>query len=576
MRRRRRLGKDAEAPNRPNNVAAPITPESSSLYRKHRPGAFSELVGQPAVVSGLTEAVRTGRVVHAYLFAGPRGTGKTSAARILAKCLNCLNGGPRPDPDGTCEACLAIANGTAFDVVEIDAASNRGIDQIRELRERVKFAPAQLRTKVYIIDEVHMLTAEAFNALLKTLEEPPEYVVFVLATTELHRVPATILSRCQRYEFRRLSPDAIEAQLKLVAKRERIKIDAKAVERIAFLADGAMRDALVLLEQARGFAADGAIDQAALERAFGESHIELIEAIADSVIGMDPGTVLEAVAAAVDRGADPMWMRNELLRWFRLALLARVSPAVLAAEVPKDDAARVTERAAKLNKVVVFRALRNLSDIGRYSSQPRIELEMALLRTVRPADELDLKRLSERLGEIEARLRERAPGAEDLARPSRAPAASGAPSGAEAPARSTSAQRSPAGPNESTESGAAAKPQPKRSSTGGGLTATKLRAQWPMILNEVKSRSPQCFGFLGHAEVADASDDAVTLHFAKKYYAESLSDGSKCLTVLADSIEQISGVRPQISVAVGGPLTVAVAADDGDFLLAETVLGDMI
>ena len=315
-----------------------------TLYRRHRPMTFDQLVGQPAVVTGLQAAVKSSRVAHAYLFAGPRGTGKTSAARILAKCLNCQTNGPRPDPCGVCDACRSIANGTAFDVIEIDAASNRGIDDIRELRERVKFAPGQLRTKVYIVDEVHMLTAEAFNALLKTLEEPPDNVVFVLATTEPHKVPATILSRVQRYEFRRMQPADILERLKTVAQQEHITASQSALQRLAFLADGAMRDALVLLEQARGFAGTGSIDDTVLDEAFGAPVAEVVERAADAIAAADAHEVLAAVAEAVDRGTDPAWLAKELLRWFRLALLAQVSPDVLVTEVPPETATRISAK----------------------------------------------------------------------------------------------------------------------------------------------------------------------------------------------------------------------------------------
>lgn len=531
-------------------MVQPSTPESSSLYRKHRPAAFSELVGQPAVVEGLSEAVKSGRVVHAYLFAGPRGTGKTSAARIFAKCLNCRRGGPRPDPCGECEACVAIANGTAFDVIEIDAASNRGINEIRELRERVKFAPAQFRTKVYIIDEVHMLTPEAFNALLKTLEEPPDYVVFILATTELHRVPATILSRCQRYEFRRLTPAVIARQLATVAKREKIAIDEGAIERIAFLADGAMRDALVLLEQARGFSGEAKIDQDALDRAFGESHRELIEAAADAVIAGDPAAALEAVAKAVERGADPAWMTKELLRWFRLALLAQVSAEVLQTEVPRDDAARIAERAAQLPRATVFRALRSFSDVGRFSSQPRIDLELALMRVIKPADELDLKRLSERLGELEERLRDAAPTTRATA-----VSAAGRP-------KSTSLE-----------------PSSRKASPAGQLTRTKLEAQWPLILGEVKERSLTCYGWLAHAVIKDVAEGTIVLRLEKKFLADSLADPA-CVSVLRAAIEHVSGATPKLQFVVdpaSPPGARASASAEADGLaLAKSVLGDLI
>src|SRR5215472_6495197 len=387
------------------SVPESVSQDGLALYRKHRPAAFDALVGQPAVVQGLQAAVKTGRVSHAYLFAGPRGTGKTSAARILSKCLNCLTNGPRPDPCGICEACVSIAEGTAFDVVEIDAASNRGINEIRDLRERVRFAPAQFRTKVYIVDEVHMLTSEAFNALLKTLEEPPEYVVFVLATTEAHRVPATILSRCQRYEFRRMTPADIGKRLTEVAAVEKIKISPEAVERLAYLADGALRDALVMLDQARGFAAGSKIDDGVLDEAFGASHRELVERIVDAIATNDAGKALKAVADAVADGADPAWLTKECLRWFRLALLSLAGRGLVEAEVGPEEAAEVSERAAKVGRAKVLTALRHLSETAalRFSPQPRIDLELALARIILPSDEMTMRALSDRLRMLEER-----------------------------------------------------------------------------------------------------------------------------------------------------------------------------
>ena len=219
-----------------------------ALYRQWRPQDFKNLVGQNHISSTLKNAIQLGKIAHAYLFSGPRGTGKTSTAKILAKSLNCMNG-PTSDPCNVCANCERITNGTSMDVLEIDAASNRGIDEIRELRESVKFAPVDGRYKVYIIDEVHMLTNEAFNALLKTLEEPPAHVVFILATTEAHKIPATIHSRCQRFDFRRIGFREIEQRLTDVAQHNGLTVAPDALKLIASHADGGLRDALSILDQ---------------------------------------------------------------------------------------------------------------------------------------------------------------------------------------------------------------------------------------------------------------------------------------------------------------------------------------
>ena len=545
--------------------SAPIT-----LYRKHRPAGFDELVGQPAVVQGLMAAVKSGRVSHAYLFAGPRGTGKTSAARILAKALNCQTDGPRPDPCGACEACRAIAAGTAFDVIEIDAASNRGINEIRELRERVQFAPSQFRKKVYIIDEVHMLTPEAFNALLKTLEEPPDYVVFVLATTELHRVPATILSRTQRYEFRRLSPAVIAQRLQDVAKRERIAIDDAAARRIAFLADGAMRDALVLLEQARGFAGGGAIDVGVLDAAFGASHRDLIDRLVDAIAASDAGAALQTVADATQQGVDPGWLAKELLRWFRLALIARASRAVLDLEVPADEAEAIVRRAQTLGRSKIMTALRVLSDCvaQRWSTQPRIDLELALARIIIPSDEMTLQGLSDRLRSLE----ERAGGMPPPA--AAAPAARTKADGTVPVRRNTQTQAARATaagmlPAVAAEDDRAVADPPTVSlaPAAATLTPTKLSAMWHLVMNAVREKSHPIYGYLQHATVTDANDDTVSISVPKKHFLESLSEPTTS-ALIAAAIEQVSGVRPRLKFVLGNAPERASA-----FALAESVLG---
>jgi DNA polymerase III subunit gamma/tau len=544
---------------------ASFVPErlSLTLYRKHRPKGFDELVGQPAVVTGLKAAVKNSRVSHAYLFAGPRGTGKTSAARILAKCLNCMHGGPRPDPCGECEACLAIAAGTAFDVVEIDAASNRGINEIRELRERVKFAPSQFRTKVYIVDEVHMLTAEAFNALLKTLEEPPPNVVFVLATTESNKVPQTILSRCQRYEFRRVQPADIERRLAEVAKDEGIAVAAGTLQRIAFLADGALRDALVLLEQARGFAGNGKIDHAVLDAAFGAPIYDLVEQAAQAVAAADARAVLETVAAAIDRGTDPAWLAKELLRWFRLALLAQVSPQVLESEVPPEAAERIVMHAAGLPRTRILATLRSLSEAisQRYSAQPRIDLELALLRVVLPSDELSLQALSDRLRALEER------GGSQNGSSSMPETPTGAAPVRRAKKAATGTRSENAAPQAGGQNG--------ETPAGELLTRAKLHALWPQVKSAVKERSKPCYGHLQHAVIVDASAQLVTLGLVSRFNRDLLAEPAMA-RVISSSIAELCGAEPAIEcVVVAEPVTAQQQREalPSAFALAESVLG---
>jgi DNA polymerase-3 subunit gamma/tau len=541
--------------------------------------AFDELIGQQAVVTGLQAAVKSSRVAHAYLFAGPRGTGKTSAARILAKCLNCLRGGPRPDPCGECEACVSIAANTAFDVVEIDAASNRGIDEIRELRERVKFAPAQFRTKVYIVDEVHMLTDPAFNALLKTLEEPPDNVVFVLATTEPHKVPQTILSRCQRYEFRRMQPDDMLRRLVDVAKKERIPADPAALRRIAFLADGALRDALVLLEQARSFAGNGKIDDAVLDAAFGAPVYDLVERAAQAIAESDARAVLATIAEAIDRGTDPAWLAKELLRWFRLALLAQVSPGVLEAEVPPETASRIAAGASRLPRARILATLRNLSEVisARYSAQPRIDLELALIRVVLPSDEISLQAISDRLRTLEEAVSggngqpppvspapRRQGGQKDALRRNSTLEASSVVGGLQsARARHEVAPPHQHEPESDAEETAAGEPR----------NPSKLKALWPQVKSAVKDRSKPCYGHLEQAAIVDATEEKLTLGVANKFSRDMLAEPAM-LAIIGAAIGEVAGTIPRIECVVAPELAMTPKRGDaGAFSLAETVLG---
>ena len=370
-----------------------------SLYRKYRPHSFSEVVGQRHVTQTLANAVKAGRIAHAYLFCGPRGTGKTSTARALARALNCEHG-PTPEPCGKCEACRRIIAGSALDVIEIDAASNRGIDEIRSLREKVALAPADARMKVYIIDEVHMLTGEAFNAFLKTLEEPPAHVVFVLATTEPHRVLPTILSRCQRFDFHRVGVPDMEANLRMVVKSEGIEIDDRAISLLAHAADGSVRDSLTLLDQAIAYA-EGSIGPEVITEILGGIDFDLLSQFADLFTGRDIAAALALIARVVSEGKDLRQLVLGLIGHYRNLLLLSVDRrGGEALALPEDSLEKTKAQARALTPDEVVRTLDLLAETDRelrFTSQPRLVLELCAVRIChqpakRPAGEPGVER----------------------------------------------------------------------------------------------------------------------------------------------------------------------------------------
>ena len=306
-------------------------PEHVVLYRKYRPKSFREVVGQEHVVSVLKNALRLGHVGHAYLFAGTRGTGKTTLARLLAKAYNCENRAQDGEPCNECPICLEFTAGKALDLIEIDAASNRGIDDIRELRDAVRFSPMRAKRKVYIIDEVHMLTKEAFNALLKTLEEPPEHAMFILATTELERVPDTILSRTQVFEFRRLPQEKIHERMQTLLKSEKYKLDEEGISVIIFLADGSMRDAETMLGQLMDAYPEGAGKEAhsvgkdALGKLFGLPKVKSIHTLIVAALEREPVLILDTLDSIRKESIDPKMLSRILVREVRMLLVASIN-----------------------------------------------------------------------------------------------------------------------------------------------------------------------------------------------------------------------------------------------------------
>ncbi|MBI4848288.1 MAG: DNA polymerase III subunit gamma/tau [Nitrospirae bacterium] len=352
------------------------------LARKWRPQSFDDLVGQETVVKTFKNALSSGKIVHAYLFSGPRGVGKTSSARILAKALNCLQR-TDSDPCGKCESCKAITEGHSVDVFEIDGASNTGVDAVRELRETVKYAPSGGKYKIYIIDEVHMLSVPAFNALLKTLEEPPPHVVFIFATTEPKKIPATILSRCQHHSFRRVTKNRIKEQLKKITGAEQINIKEAALEMIAKAADGSMRDALTLLDQACSFSDD--ITEKELQTLLGLPDSEVISNLSEAILKGDASSSLSIIKEFTDRGSDLRQIAKELVEQFRNITIVKITQdAEDVFEFSREDAERLRGLAADVSieeLTLLLTELLRLEGEVRNAVNPRYTLELGLLRT---------------------------------------------------------------------------------------------------------------------------------------------------------------------------------------------------
>lgn len=353
------------------------------LARKYRPQNFEELVGQDHITELLRKAIESKRIAHAFLFCGPRGIGKTSTARIMAKSLNCQEG-PTLKPCGTCFACTEITNGNSFDVIEIDGASNRGIDEIRTLRENVKFAPAYGRFKIYIVDEVHMLTGEAFNALLKTLEEPPEHVKFIFATTEANKVPATILSRCQRFDFKRIPVDVITKNLKKICDKEQLTIEESALFAIAKAAQGSMRDGLSILDQLSALGQEG-IQSKDVYSMLGIVETELLFSLTDALITKDCPTALNVLNDIIERGKDIKQLGKDLIEHFRNLMIIKIGGVTLThmVDYPAAVKQRLDTQSQKTTVPQILKAMDVLietQEISRVMETLRTPLELALAK----------------------------------------------------------------------------------------------------------------------------------------------------------------------------------------------------
>ncbi|MFZ7131552.1 MAG: DNA polymerase III subunit gamma/tau [Eubacteriales bacterium] len=365
--------------------------EYIALYRKYRPKSFSEIIGQDNIVTILRNQITMNKIAHAYLFCGTRGTGKTSAAKIFAKAVNCPMH-PEGNPCNYCEICKNIEHNQIMDIIEIDAASNRGVDEIRELREKVKYPPTLGTYKVYIIDEVHMLTQEAFNALLKTLEEPPHHVIFILATTEPHKIPATILSRCQRFNFKRIQLADLIESMKYICKEQDIEVDEKALTLIAKNADGAMRDALSILEQCLSVNIEGQVHYEQVEELLGLSHESIIFDLAEKILQRNVKSALEILEFTYENGNEMGQLMDQLILCFRDILVYHISKECKHHyDLSEDHVQRlmkIGEGVPKERLTYDIEILTEMENKMKYSTLPKIMMEVAIIKLCQIEEEI--------------------------------------------------------------------------------------------------------------------------------------------------------------------------------------------
>lgn len=376
----------------------------TALYRKFRPGTFADVKGQDHIVTTLKNQLRANRIGHAYLFTGTRGTGKTTVAKIFARTVNCEN--PTEDgPCGECRICRAIAAGASMNVIEIDAASNNGVDNIREIVEEVSYSPAEGKYKVYIIDEVHMLSPGAFNALLKTLEEPPSYVIFILATTEVHKIPITILSRCQRYDFKRISIDTITGRMQDLTAVEGIQVEDKALRYIAKVADGSMRDALSLLDQCVAFHLGQELTYDKVLDLLGAVDTEVFSRLLRHVLDRDVLGCVQLLEEIVMQGRELTQFVTDFTWYLRNLMLLQASDNLEdVIDMSTDNLKRLKEEAGLLDMDRIVRYIRIFSELSgqiRYASQKRILVEIALIKLCKPEMEVDRESVLDRIRQVE-------------------------------------------------------------------------------------------------------------------------------------------------------------------------------
>ena len=487
-----------------------------SLYRKYRSQTFAEVVGQEHVTTTLSNAITSGRLHHAYLFTGPRGTGKTSTARILAKALNCESG-PTATPCNACAQCESITTGSNVDVIEIDAASHGGVEDVRDLRERVAFAPAAARTKVYIVDECHMLSSAGWNAFLKTIEEPPGHVLFVFATTEPHKVPPTILSRTQRFDLKRLSSADLARHVAMIGEREGLAFEPGAVDLIVRAGDGSARDTLSVLDQVMAFTG-AKITLEGVSDVLGAVGDQVLSDITDRIGSGDVPGLLTAVQRLADGGQDLRQLARDAVEHLRSLMLLQAAPDARLVETTPERLARLTAQAGQLGQVELVRAIDLLADAQAKMRRgnTRLPLELALVKAALPEASGDPAALAARLDRLERR---------EVPAPAPAPPEPGCVEPVVVPQTTESTQ------------------------PGVGLDA--VRAAWPRVLEAVKARSVRLGAVLSSGQPVSLKGDELTVQFPYAFHAESCS-----------SDQARSTFRSVFEEALGEPLQLVAEVSD--------------
>jgi len=578
-----------------------------SLYRKYRPQTLEEVVGQDHITHTLSNALKRNMISHAYLFCGPRGTGKTSVAKILAKALNCEKG-PTPIPCNKCDACLQINNGSFVDVLEIDAASNRGIDEIRDLREKIHFLPADGRVKVYIIDEVHMLTREAFNALLKTLEEPPSHVVFVLATTEPHKVLPTILSRCQRFDFKIIHTSDMVVRLLRVAKAEGINVEERALPLIARHAQGSLRDALGTMDQLSSFTGkEIKVDD--VVSLLGMSHAELLFETVEILLKRDVTAIFEFVERLVESGRDPRQFTKDLIEYIRaLFIIKNANEANEIVNVTPEAFAKMGAQAACFQESGLMRFLDVLSVVHgqmRWDPDARLALEMTLMKLTRPETDSSLEGLLCRVEELERIVVDRKSrtikeetgnlkGGQVTDRTivegkTRTPkVVSDAKDEPEKLKREEKKQSEKPGSNnlksESEKKKAEDEKVKSQSPSGNGslINTDKVKRAWPIILNKVKEKKISTYALLLECQSAEVEESDLVLKFNRRAgFHKGEIEKPQNLELIRKSLEETLGFKAKIKCVLEkggapGPSTRKEEKKDDDEILDGEKIVDLL